>query len=207
MLLVENTLDGIETLTEAAGDGKKTYLRGIFMEAAVKNRNGRVYKQDEMLREVERVQMAADTGHHILGELDHPDSSSEVKLKNVSHKIVELRMEGNRAIGKAEILERTTAGGILKGLVDSGVRVGVSSRARGSLGNDGEVSNFALLTIDAVAMPSARTAYPESIMESLEMYRRGEIVTDLAESIIHDRAAQKYFSKEMKKFIDSLKLL
>lgn len=206
MLLVESTLDGIETLTEAVGDKKKTYLKGVFMEAETVNRNGRRYQLNEMAREVERVQAAASSGRHILGELDHPTGRTEVELKNVSHKIVEMKMVGNQAIGKAEILEKTQAGAILKGLVDSGVQVGVSSRGRGQLSNDGLVSNFSLVTVDAVAMPSARSAYPESIMESLEMYRRGELVWDLAEAVIHDHKAQEYFSKELKKFIESLRV-
>ena len=142
----------------------------------------------------------------MLGQLDHPSGSLEISLKNVSHKIVEMEMKGNQAIGKAEVLEKTQAGSILKGLIESNVRVGVSSRGKGQLNESGMVSNFHLVTIDAVAVPSAQNAYPESIMESLEAYRRGEIVNDLAEAVIHDPKAQEYFFKEMQKFINAMKL-
>lgn len=209
MILIESNLENIQAITEDVGDTgeKKRYLQGVFMEAEAKNRNGRSYDLKEMTREVLKVQNAASQGNHILGELDHPSGSLEVSLKNVSHKIVEMRMQGNQAIGKAEILHKTAAGQILNGLVESGVKVGVSSRARGQVNEStGKVSNFGLVTVDAVAMPSAHNAYPESIMEQLEQYRRGDVVNDLAEAVLHDKAAQYYFQLEMKKFINSLKV-
>ena len=208
MILTEQNLDGIQTIEEAAKDGKNKslYLQGVFMEANAKNRNGRTYKLEEMKREVDRINAGFTEGNYVLGELDHPSGSLEVSLKNVSHKITEMKMSGNQAIGKAQILEKTQAGSILKGLVESGVRVGVSSRGKGQLNESGEVSNFHLVTIDAVATPSAQNAYPESIMESLEAYHRGEIVNDLAEAVIYDQKAQQYFLKEMQKFIETMKL-
>lgn len=206
MLLVENQTDNVQPLYEDTGDGsKKTFLSGVFMEAGSKNRNGRSYKLEEMKREVEKIQAAADQGRHILGEADHP-SSLEISLKNVSHKITEMKMNGNQAVGKAEVLEKTQSGGILKGLMDSGVQVGVSSRGKGSVGANGIVENFELVTVDAVAVPSAHNAYPTSITESLEMYKRQGIITDLAEAVIHDDQAQKYFQKEIQQFIESLNL-
>lgn len=204
MILTEQNLEGI--ITESAQDGKKLYLKGVFMEAEKKNRNGRTYLLEEMQKEVDRHNAMFAEGNHMLGELDHPSGRLDVSLKNVSHKITELKMQGNQVIGTAEILEKTQAGSILKGLVDSGVRVGVSSRGKGQLNESGGVSNFHLVTIDAVAMPSAQNAYPESIMESLEAYKRGEIVNDLAEAVIYDAAAQKYFLEEMCKFIKAMNL-
>lgn len=206
MILTEQNLDGIQAITEAVKEGKKLYLQGCFMEAEKKNRNGRTYQLDEMKREVDRHNAQFSQGNHMLGELDHPSGSLEVSLKNVSHKITELKMQGNQVIGKAEILEKTQAGSILKGLVESGVKVGVSSRGKGQLNESGAVSNFHLVTIDAVAVPSAQNAYPESIMESLEAYKRGEIVNDLAEAVIYDKKAQKYFLEEMTKFINAMQL-
>lgn len=203
MILIEENFNGV--LTEAATDGKKTYLSGIFMESGVKNQNGRVYDSAEMQREVDKVNAAAARGHFVLGELDHPNTL-EIRLENVSHKIVMLRMEGNTVYGKAEIIEKHPKGQILKALVESDIQVGVSSRGSGQVNEStGGVRNFGLVTIDAVATPSCRSAYPETIQEQLEYYRRGGVITDLAEAVIHDKAAQKYFQVEMKRFIDRLK--
>lgn len=202
MILIEENFEGV--LTEAASDGKKTYLSGIFMESGNKNRNGRIYDSSEMQREVDKINEAAKRGHYVLGELDHPNSL-EIKLENVSHKIVEMTMKGNLVYGKAEIIDKHPKGQILKALVDSGVQVGVSSRGSGQVNEStGIVRNFGLVTVDAVATPSCRSAYPQTIQEQLEYYRKGGYVTELAEAVIHDQAAQKYFQAEMKKFIETL---
>lgn len=109
-------------------------------------------------------------------------------------------------IGKAEILDKHPKGAILRALIDSDIRVGVSTRGSGSvMESTGEVSNFRMVTVDAVATPSCRSAYPETIQEQLEMYARGEIVTDLSEAVVTDPAAQQYFLTEMKKFIEHIK--
>lgn len=205
MILIEEHFGNLIKENAGDGDAKKTYLKGIFMEAEQQNRNGRVYDIKEMQSQVERVNESAKLGRHILGELDHPDRI-EVKLENVSHKIEELWMEGNNVYGKALILEKHPKGQILKALVESDVNIGVSSRGTGSVNeSDGRVSNFNLSTIDAVATPSARSAYPESIMEQLQMNRRGHVIEDLSEAVIHDPMAQKYFAIEMKKFIETLR--
>ena len=202
MILIEENFDGV--LMESAVDGKKTYLSGIFMESGNKNRNGRIYDSAEMQREVDKINAAAKAGRFVLGELDHPNSL-EIKLENVSHKIVEMTMKGNLVYGKAEIIEKHPKGQILKALVDSGIQVGVSSRGSGQVNEStGTVRNFGLVTVDAVATPSCRSAYPETIQEQLEYYKRGGIVTDLSEAVIHDIAAQRYFQAEMKKFIETL---
>jgi hypothetical protein len=202
MILIEENFDGV--LMESAVDGKKTYLSGIFMESGNKNRNGRIYDSVEMQREVDKINAAAKAGRFVLGELDHPNSL-EIKLENVSHKIVEMTMKGNLVYGKAEIIEKHPKGQILKALVDSGIQVGVSSRGSGQVNEStGTVRNFGLVTVDAVATPSCRSAYPETIQEQLEYYKRGGIVTDLSEAVIHDIAAQRYFQAEMKKFIETL---
>lgn len=202
MILIEENFDGL--VVESASHGKKTYLTGVFAEAGVRNRNGRVYDLKEMQREVQRINDMAKAGNHVLGELDHP-SVLEVRLKNVSHKIVEMRMEGNRVIGKAEVLESHPNGQILKGLLADGVRVGVSTRGSGQVNEStGDVKNFGMVTVDAVATPSCRSAYPETIEEQLKMHKRGEIIYDLAESVIDDPMAQKYFQIEIRKFIESL---
>lgn len=204
MILLEENFDQIQT--ESDTNSKKMYLKGVFMEAESKNRNGRVYDLEEMKREVNRINDLAKANRHVLGQLDHPTPQTlDIALKEVSHKITEMYMDGNRAIGKAEILESHPNGQILKGLVQSGINVGVSSRASGQLDeSSGRVKNFSLKTVDAVATPSCQNAYPETIQEQLEMYKRGHIVQDLSEAMIHDPLAQKYFQMEIKKFVESV---
>lgn len=202
MILVEENFGNI--ITESCAEGKKTYLSGVMMEWGVRNRNNRTYSRSDMERAVNMVNEAAAAGHHILAELDHPNTL-EVKLENVSHRLLELKIQGNQVIGKAEVLTMHPKGAILKSLLDHKVAVGVSSRGGGTVNEStGEVSNFSFVTIDAVATPSCRTARPSTIMESLELYGRGKVIHDLSESVIHDKAAQKYFVEEMRKFISSI---
>jgi hypothetical protein len=207
MILIEQNFDQVDTLVESVdgGQGKKFYLSGVFAEAETRNRNKRVYDKKEMMESVSKINDAAKLGRHILGELDHP-ATLEIKLENVSHRILEARMEGNQVICKAEILEKHPKGAIAKALLESGVQLGVSTRGSGALNEStGRVSNFNLVTVDLVAQPSALNAYPETLREQLEMHKRGEILTDLAEAQIHDPLAQKYFQIEIKKFIESIK--
>lgn len=200
MFLIETTFDNIKS--ESAD--KKLYLSGIFMGSEQKNRNGRTYRRNELTEQVNRVNEAAQNNHHILGEMDHPPSLT-VSLKNVSHKIVEMHMEGNDAVGKAEILP-TPMGNIARSLIESDIIIGMSTRGTGDVDDEtGIVDNFNLVTIDLVCNPSHQTAYPVALLEQLDSYRRGDLVNDLAEAVIHDRKAQKYFAKEIKKFIESLK--
>lgn len=205
MILLEENFDQIQTESDAKS--KKMYLKGVFMEAEAKNRNGRVYDLEEMKREVQRINDLAQSGRHVLGQLDHPTPQTlDISLKEVSHKITEMYMDGNRAIGKAEILESHPNGQILKGLVQSGINVGVSSRASGQLNEStGRVQNFSLKTVDAVATPSCQSAYPETIQEQLDWYKRGHVVRDLSEAVIEDPMAQKYFQIELRKFVESLR--
>ena len=198
MILTESNFSNI--ITESSEDGKKLYLAGVFMESETRNRNGRIYKREEIAEAVNKANRMAANGQYLLGELDHP-STLEVKLENVSHKIVQMEMRGTQAIGKAEILSLHPKGKILEALIKSGVNVGVSSRGAGSVDSEGIVEGFDMVTIDAVATPSAQNAYPQSITEALELYKKGGIITDLSEAVLHDKAAQKYFEKEIKKFL------
>lgn len=199
MILLEENFKNI--LIEAAEEGKKLYLKGIFMESEQKNRNGRIYKKSEISAAVDKVNEAASAGKYILGHLDHP-KDLEVRLENVSHKILEMHMDGNNAIGKAEILDKTPKGQIARSLIESGVQIGLSSRGRGMVNEDTNiVEGFDFITVDLVASPSAISAYPTSVMEAIEMYRRGYIVNDLAEAVLHDDKAQKYFQQEIMKFL------
>ena len=128
----------------------------------------------------------------------------EVHLSDVSHKLVEAQMNGNDAVCKAEILP-TPKGEIVKNLIESGVKVGASSRGTGSVNEStGEVTQFNFKTIDVVMNSSAPNAYPQSIREAIELYKNNEELHKLAEAVRYDNQAQKYFQKEMKKFIESI---
>lgn len=206
MILVEDLFGSVSSeLNESTGE-KKLYLKGVFMEAEAKNRNGRIYAREEMKREVDKVNALAEQGRYMLGENGHPPGRIEVDMEKASHKITEMWMEGDQAYGKSEVLIHTPSGKILEGLINSGVHLGVSSRGTGKLDEStNRVSNFTLHSVDTVLNPSAHNAYPTSIRESLEMYNRGEIVDDLAEAVLHDKQAQAYFAREMKRFIESLR--
>lgn len=200
MILLENKFTDI--VTESDEKGKNLYLKGIFLEAEQRNRNGRIYKRDEILKAVDKVNEAARENRHILGHLDHPNGSLDIKLDEVSHKLIEMHMEGNNAIGKAMIIPSVPKGQIAKGLIEAGIQLGVSSRGSGSVSEStGIVEGFEMVTIDIVANPSAINAYPLSIQESMALYGREKVINDLAEAVIHDDAAQKYFEKEILKFI------
>ena len=140
----------------------------------------------------------------VFGELDHPtDARLTVNLKDVSHAITELYMDGNNVMGKAKLLE-TPMGDIARGLVKSGVRFGVSSRGTGLVNESAMVSNFNLQTIDIVATPSASSAYVLPINESLQDTKTGRKVLTLAEALRQDEAAQKYFMPEIQKMLNEM---
>jgi len=188
-------------IQEAAVDGKNCFLSGIFMQAEAKNRNGRVYPLTEMLRAVETANQMIKEQNGIFGELDHPQTLT-INLDRISHVITELRMEGNNAIGKAKIID-TPMGNIARKLIESGVRMGVSSRGAGGVNEQGIVEGFTFITVDLVATPSAQLATPSTIYESLMNDAHGYKAITLAEQLKDDKAAQKYFEQEIKKFITS----
>ena len=202
LILVEHIIPKVANIiTESTSDGKDFFLSGIFMQAEVKNGNGRNYPRHEIERAVDFVNQRLAEGHYIPGELNHPDSL-QIDLERVSHIIVEMKMVGNNAVGKAKILP-TPMGNIVKGLLEGGFKPGVSSRGAGTV-MEGSVSDFTFITEDIVATPSAPDAYPTLIRESLEMFSKEKELLKLSEAIVHDRAAQKYFEKEIISFISFL---
>lgn len=193
---VENPRFIVESPT--ANGGKDMYINGIFMQAEIKNRNQRVYPYNEIQNACAYAAGMIKENNGIFGELDHPNNLT-IDPKNISHAILELRMQGNDAYGKAKILN-TPAGLIAKELFNSGVKVGVSSRGAGEV-NEGVVSNFQFITIDVVVNPSAQGATPTAVMESVEHARNSNRILSLAEALNHDDAAQKYFKKEIMKWL------
>lgn len=169
-LITEYVENDLNYLTEEK-DGKKQYvIEGIFMQADSKNRNGRIYPKAVMEAAVDRYMTEQVSKGRAVGELNHPEGPT-INLDKVSHKITELRWEGNNVVGKAQILD-TPMGQIVKGLMEGGVQLGVSSRGMGSLVQKGGVNvvnkDFQLATVDIVQDPSAPEAFVNGIMEGVE---------------------------------------
>jgi len=171
-LITEYVENDLNYITEAKDkNGKKQYMiEGIFMQAESKNRNGRIYPKNVMEKAVDKYMTEQVSKGRAVGELNHPDGPT-INLDKVSHKITELKWQGNDVVGKAQILN-TPMGQIVEGLMDGGVRLGVSSRGMGSLVNRGGTNyvgeDFQLATVDIVQDPSAPGAFVDGIMEGVE---------------------------------------
>ena len=171
MRLITEQNNDIEVLTEDKDGKSATYIKGIFLQTEITNRNGRMYRFDTLNREVSKYNEEFIQRGRALGELGHPEGPT-VNLDRVSHKIVELYPEGKNFIGKAKLLE-TPMGKIAKNLLEEGVQLGVSSRGLGSLKKEGSLQvvadDFILSTAaDIVADPSAPDAFVNGIMEGKE---------------------------------------
>jgi hypothetical protein len=161
--------EGLDFLIEEGNKDKPAnlYVRGVYMVAEEKNRNNRIYSHDEMAKEVQRYNEEFVSKNRALGELEHPQSAT-VNSERACHLITELHMEGNKVIGKSKILS-TPLGEVMKCLIRDGVKMGMSSRALGSLVEKGGVNhleNMKLIAVDAVADPSAPGAFVNGILES-----------------------------------------
>jgi hypothetical protein len=172
MKLIREVTESVNLVTEAKNGKKEHFIEGIFLQSELKNRNGRMYPESVMDKEVARYMKEQVEQNRAYGELGHPDTPS-INLDRVSHLIVSLRKEGTNYVGKAKILE-TPMGNIARGLLDGGANLGVSSRALGSLKSNNEgvqivQDDFMLSTAaDIVADPSAPDAFVRGIMESKE---------------------------------------
>ena len=171
MKLISEEIQNAEYLVEET-NGKKNYkIKGVFLQSDIKNRNGRVYPNEILHKEVTRYNREFINKNRAFGELGHPDGPV-VNLERVSHMITKLHPDGQNFIGEAKIMN-TPYGKIVKGLIDEGAQLGVSSRGMGSLQTRGGVNyvgeDFYLATAaDIVADPSAPDAFVEGIMESKE---------------------------------------
>ena len=171
MKLISEEISNAEYLVEET-NGKKDYkIKGIFLQSDIKNRNGRVYGKDILMKEVTRYNAEFINKKRAFGELGHPDGPT-VNLERVSHMITKLAPEGANFVGEAKIMN-TPYGKIVKGLIDEGAQLGVSSRGMGSLVQKGGANyvgkDFYLATAaDIVADPSAPDAFVEGIMENKE---------------------------------------
>lgn len=203
-LLIESyTANEAKIITESLNNHKDMYLSGIFMESEARNRNGRIYKKNEMQRAVDSLNETIKVHGSVAGECDHPQNRLQTELKYVSHLITEVKMEGNNGVGKMKLLD-TPCGLIVKEVIKGGYRPGVSTRGAGNVDSDGIVENFTIQSIDIVITPSASKATPDTVYESLDGLKHGSKVLTLAEAMQEDKSAQKYFEKEIMKFIDEL---
>jgi hypothetical protein len=168
MKLITETIEDIEVLTEATANGGKGYkIRGVFMQADIKNRNGRVYPVQTLAKEDKRYSNEFINKKRAFGELGHPDGPT-VNLERVSQMITSLKPEGKNFIGEAIVMD-TPYGKIVKNLIDEGAQLGVSSRGMGSIQGGTVGKDFYLATAaDIVADPSAPDAFVEGIMEGKE---------------------------------------
>lgn len=182
-LITEHTND-VEYIVE--GKNKQQYIKGIFMQSDIKNQNGRIYPFSVLKKQVKKFNEKFVKQDRALGELGHP-AGPTVNLDRVSHIITELQEDGKNFIGKAKIID-TPNGKIVKNLLESGVRLGVSSRGLGSVKTNKEGVNevqddFVLSTVDIVSDPSAPDAFVNGIMEGKEFSLTGEIEYDIKNEI------------------------
>ena len=195
------TFEKAQCITES--DGKDLYLKGIFIEGEVRNQNQRIYPVNEINKAVKTIQERLQGGQSVLGEADHPDDLN-INIDRVSHMITEMDVNGRNGIGKLKLLP-TPMGNVVKTLLESGVKLGVSSRGSGNVGPNGYVSDFEIITVDVVAQPSAPNAYPTPVYEALMRNgKKGKISLELAEAVRHDNKAQKHLEKVLLSIIGNI---
>jgi hypothetical protein len=198
----------MELLSEDSNDGKgnkSLYMKGIFIQGGVKNANQRVYPVDEIGAAVEAIASQIKGGYSVLGELDHPEDL-KINLDRVSHMITDMWMDGPNGFGKLKILP-TPMGQLVTTMLQSGVKLGVSSRGSGNVNEgNGQVSDFEIVTVDIVAQPSAPNAYPKAVYEGLLNMRGGHRVLDMAKDAGANQKVQKFLAEEVKRLIKDLKI-
>lgn len=180
---------------------KPIYMKGIFVQGGVRNHNGRIYPVSEITKAVDAVNNQIKDGFSICGEADHPEELN-INLDRISHIITQMWMDGPNGMGKLQILP-TPMGNIVRTLLESGVKLGVSSRGSGNVDNYGQVSDFEIVTVDIVARPSAPNAYPKMVYEALNS-NRGKIIDSLSRDMAHDPRAQKFLAQELREWINKL---
>ena len=201
MKLIREEIEQVEVIVESRNGKKNLFIEGVFLQSEMKNRNGRMYPKQTLMREVNRYNENFVEKGRALGELGHPDGPT-VNLDRVSHKIVSLKEDGNNFIGKAKILS-TPMGKIASNLLGEGVKLGVSSRGVGSLNKTNEGysvvgEDFTLATAaDIVADPSAPDAFVDGIMEGKDWVWDG--------GILRERLATKTY-KQINTLVDQSKL-
>ena len=192
-------------VVEGSQDGKELFMKGICIQGGVKNANERVYPVGEIESAVKTLNEQISNGYSVLGEVDHPDDL-KINLDRVSHMITEMWMDGPNGFGKLKVLP-TPMGNLVKTMLESGVKLGVSSRGSGNVNEgSGHVSDFEIVTVDIVAQPSAPNAYPKAVYEGLMNMRNGHRVLDMAKDAGANQKVQKYLQEEVRRLIKDLKI-
>ena len=213
-LISEFTESNLSFITEAGENGKKSYvIEGVFMQAESKNRNGRIYPRVVMESAVSKYNTEQVITGRAVGELNHPEGPT-INLDKVSHKIEDLHWDGNNVMGKATILS-TPMGEVVKGLLDGGVKLGVSTRGMGSLENRNNAmvvkDDFILNAVDIVQDPSAPGAFVNGVMEGVEWIWNNGIIESRAiekmETEIKKTARANLYEAEVREFKNFLSLL
>lgn len=196
----------MQVLEEAdSSGGKSLYLKGICIEGDRRNANDRTYPLREIAKAVDAINKQITDGYSVMGEVDHPDDL-KINLDRVCHTVENMWMEGHAGCGKLKILP-TPMGNLIKTLLQSGVKLGVSSRGSGNVDDrTGHVSDFEIVTIDVVAQPSAPNAYPTAIYEGLMNMKYGHRVMEIAREAGQDDKVKKYLAKELKRLVRELKI-
>ena len=186
-------------------EGKDLYMKGICIQGGIKNANQRTYPVQEIAKATKTLNDQITSGYSVLGEVDHPDDL-KINLDRVSHMITEMWMDGPNGYGKMKILP-TPMGQLVKTMLESGVKLGVSSRGSGNISEygNGEVSDFEIITVDVVAQPSAPGAYPTPIYEHLMNTKGGNMAKGLAAEVRNDAKAQKFLKEALTNIIKDLK--
>lgn len=200
------SFDQAKVVVESDGpEGNKSlYMKGICIQGNKRNQNQRVYPASEIARAVKTLNDQIAGGYSVLGEVDHPDDL-RINLDRVSHMITEMWMDGDDGHGKLKILP-TPMGDIVKSMLSSGVKLGVSSRGSGNVKEDGsgEVSDYEIITIDVVAQPSAPGAYPTPIYEHLMNTKGGYSSLRIAKEAQGDPKVEKYLKESLLRIISGL---
>ena len=192
----------IEVLREGKDENKSLKMKGIFIMGGVENHNKRMYPVTEISKAVSSIKEKLDGGYSVLGEADHPENLT-INLERVSHMIEDRWMDGPNGIGQLKIMP-TPMGKIVTTLLESGCKLGVSSRGSGNVGDGGNVQDFEIITVDIVAQPSAPDAYPKAIYEGLWNMRGGQKLYGLGRDSMFDPRAEKFLATEITKLISEL---
>ncbi len=199
------SFDQAKMVVESEGhEGKDLYMKGICIQGGVRNANQRVYPVPEIAKAVKTLNDQISGGYSVLGEVDHPQDL-RINLDRVSHMITEMWMDGPNGFGKLKILP-TPMGQLIRTMLESGVKLGVSSRGSGNVQEDGsgQVSDFEIVTVDIVAQPSAPGAYPTVVYEHLMNTRGGYKAFEMAKELQGDPKAQKFLQEQLVNIIRGL---
>ncbi len=190
--------------SEEGADGNKSlHLNGICIQGDIRNANQRVYSSQEIGKAVKTLNEQIAGGYSVLGEVDHPQDL-KINLDRVSHMITKMWMDGPNGYGKLKLIP-TPMGQLVTTMLQSGVKLGVSSRGSGEVDSNGNVQGFEIITVDVVAQPSAPGAYPTPVYEHLMNNTGGYKAFKIAQEVKGDPKAQKYLAESLVKIIRGLK--